>query len=88
MQPFSLSRLIAEAGFAATNLGQRRDIRIILRSLPDWLDDPEQIARCEAILLFGLGKNAAAADRLSSLHADDCLALRVLLAPPSQETLV
>lgn len=83
----SLSRLIVEAGFAAVNLGLRTEMNDILAALPDWLDDPQQLARCEATLLFGLGRRRAASARLDDLPDDDCLPLRVLLAPYSGENI-
>lgn len=80
-----LPRLIVEAGFAAVNHGLRAELHDILAALPDWLDDPRQLAQCEAILLFGLGRRRAASARLESLPADDCQPLRVLLAPLLEE---
>lgn len=81
----SLSRLIVEAGFAAVNLGLRNEMHDILLALPEWLDDPEQLARCEALLLFGLGRPSTALTRLATLPQDDCLPLRSLLSPQNQE---
>lgn len=81
----SLSRLIVEAGFAAINLGLRNEMHDILAALPEWLDDPEQRARCEALLLFGLGRPSAAQTRLATLPAEECLPLRTLLASQNQE---
>ncbi|AXE30569.1 EscG/YscG/SsaH family type III secretion system needle protein co-chaperone [Chromobacterium phragmitis] len=74
-------RLALEAGFAAVNHGLRAEMEDILAALPDWLDDPEQRARTEAVLLFGLGRRRAAAARLAALPPDDCLPLRRLLSP-------
>jgi len=85
MKTRSLPQLVVEAGFAAVSQGLRPELRDILPALPHWLDDPEQLARCEAFLLFGLGRRRAARKRLDTLSADDCLPLRALLAPPSEE---
>lgn len=82
---YPLPRLIVEAGFAAVNHGLRAELHDILAALPDWLDDPSQLAQCEAILLFGLGRRRAASARLACLPAEECLPLRALLAPPSEE---
>lgn len=79
MSTFPLVRLIVESGFASVNHGLRAEIHDILVALPDWLDDPEQLARCEAILLFGLGRHRAAAAKLAKLSPNDCQPLRDLL---------
>ncbi|MFM5540443.1 EscG/YscG/SsaH family type III secretion system needle protein co-chaperone [Aeromonas veronii] len=76
----SLPSLIIEAGFAAVNHGMRAEMHDILAALPDWLDDPDQLARCEAIMLFGLGRRRAAIARLENLPPNDCLPLRTLLS--------
>lgn len=77
-----ITRLVVEAGFAAVNHGLRAEMRDILAALPDWIDDPVQLARIEAILLFGLGRRSAAAVRLTTLDATDCGVLRTLLDQP------
>ncbi|QAU25526.1 DUF1039 domain-containing protein [Dyella sp. M7H15-1] len=79
-------RLVIEAGFVATNLGMREQMKTILAALPDWIDDASQLARCEAILLFGLRRRKAAKAKLDLLPADDCTALRALLAPTPTHT--
>ncbi|VVE55812.1 DUF1039 domain-containing protein [Pandoraea sputorum] len=83
----SVPRLIVELGFAAMSQGLRAEVRDILAALPDWIDDPQQLARCEATLLFSLGRRRAAAKRLAKLSAEDCAPLRALLAPKPLETL-
>ncbi|MEO2215977.1 EscG/YscG/SsaH family type III secretion system needle protein co-chaperone [Chromobacterium vaccinii] len=80
-----ISRLVIEAGFAAVNHGLRAEMHDILAALPDWLDEPAQLARCEAVLLFGLGRRRAAAARLAALPDDDCAPLRALLNATSSE---
>nr|AAV69416.1 EsaH [Edwardsiella tarda]7Y6C_B Chain B, EscG/YscG/SsaH family type III secretion system needle protein co-chaperone [Edwardsiella piscicida]7Y6C_E Chain E, EscG/YscG/SsaH family type III secretion system needle protein co-chaperone [Edwardsiella piscicida] len=85
MDTLSVPHLVVEAGFAAVNCGMRAEMHDILNALPDWLDDPDQVTRCEAILLFGLGRQRAAAARLAMLPPDDCLPLRALLTPTTQE---
>ncbi|EAA3660116.1 EscG/YscG/SsaH family type III secretion system needle protein co-chaperone [Salmonella enterica] len=75
-----LPRIIVEAGFAAVNYGLRAELNDILAALPDWLDDPLQLAQCEAILLFGLGRRRAARARLKRLPDEDCQPLRALLS--------
>ena len=80
-----LSQLVIEAGFAAINLGLQNEMRDILASLPDWLEEPDQLAQCEALLLFGLGRKKAALARLDTLAAQTCLPLRALLCPANQE---
>lgn len=81
-----IPRLVVEAGFAAVGHGLRAEMHDILAALPDWLDDAEQLARCEATLLFGLGRRRAASERLARLGANDCAALRTLLNPSAAET--
>lgn len=75
----SIARLVVEAGFAAGGYGLRAEMHDILLALPDWVEDPQQLARCEATLLFCLGRRRAAAERLALLSADDCVVLRTLL---------
>lgn len=79
-------RLVIEAGFSAAPYGLRRDMHAILAALPDWLDEPEQLARCEALLLFGLGRLNAARTRLASLPDDELPPLRAALTTPQSAT--
>lgn len=85
----SVRRLVAEAGVAAAHHGLRADARTMLAALPDWLDDPVQLAQCEALLLIGLNRLEAAGERLAALPPDDSAPLHELLAaataaaPPS-----
>ena len=81
----AIVRLVVEAGFAAVNQGLREEMHDILAALPDWIEEPTQLAQAEAVLLFGLGRRAAAAARLQTLDASDCSALRTLLAQPLKE---
>jgi type III secretion system SsaH family protein len=74
--------LVVEAGFAAVNLGMREEMKTILAALPNWIDDAELLAHCEAVLLFGLKRKKAAQARLDTLPANDCAALRALLTTP------
>ncbi|WP_217482497.1 DUF1039 domain-containing protein [Burkholderia lata] len=82
----AIARLVVEAGFAAISQGLRGEMCDILAALPDWIAEPEQLARIEAVLLFGLGRRTAAAARLGTLNAADCGALRALLVQPLHET--
>lgn len=81
----SIRRLIVESGFAAVNYRFRTEIRQILNSLPDWIDDAPQLARVESILLFGLQQHAAARARLATLDPGDCRELRTLLDRSQEE---
>lgn len=81
----TIARLAAEAGFAAVNHGLRPELRDILVALPDWINDPVQLACVEAILLFGLGQHTAAARRLSAVDAGDCGVLSTLLTQPLED---
>jgi type III secretion system SsaH family protein len=81
-----IARTIVEAGFTAVNHGLRAEMHDILAALPDWLDDADQLARCEALLLFGLGRHSAAAAKLAGLPDDDCAPLRALLKSSSKES--
>lgn len=80
--PPSIARLVVEASFAAVSQGLRAEMHDILAALPDWIEDPQQLARCEATLLFCLGRRRAAAERLAVLGEDDCVVLRKLLSRP------
>ncbi|TDR76586.1 EscG/YscG/SsaH family type III secretion system needle protein co-chaperone [Paludibacterium purpuratum] len=84
----AIRRLVVEAGFAAVNHGLQREMRTILASLPDWLDDPAVLAACQATLLFGLGDRAGAESRLDSADPVLCAPLRQLLgdAPARAES--
>ncbi|MBC8642803.1 EscG/YscG/SsaH family type III secretion system needle protein co-chaperone [Caballeronia sp. EK] len=75
-------RLIVETGFAAVNHGLRPEIRDILAAVPDLVNDSSQVARVEAILLFGLGHRRAAAARLTTLDVPECGVLRAILKQP------
>ena len=84
--PEGTARLVAEAGFAAVNHGLRAEMCDILAALPDWIDEPAQLAGAEAILLFGLGQRNAAVQRLATadaVDALDCGALHTLLTQSS-----
>lgn len=83
--PQSIARLVAEAGFAAVSHGLRAEMRDILAALPDWIDDPVQLARIEAIVLLGLGQRHAAARRLATVDAGDVGVLSALLTQDSPE---
>ncbi|MBJ7262943.1 MAG: EscG/YscG/SsaH family type III secretion system needle protein co-chaperone [Burkholderiaceae bacterium] len=83
--PQSIARLVAEAGFAAVNHGLRAEMRDILSALPDWIDEPVQLARIEAIVLLGLGQRRAAARRLAAVDAGDVGVLSALLTQDSPE---
>lgn len=80
--PSSIARLVVESSFAAISHGLRAEMHDILLALPDWIEDRQQLARCEATLLFCLGRRRAAAKRLAMLGADDCALLRNLLNRP------
>ena len=82
----NIRQLVIEAGCAAINLGMRNEMKAILAALPDWIDDPCQLARCEALLLFGLQRRKAARAKLDQLSSDDCAALRSLLTTPLTHT--
>ncbi len=64
----------------AVNHGLRNEIRHILPSIQDWVSDPMQQLRCEAILFFGLGDYASCKARMELLPEDDCEPLRTLLS--------
>lgn len=88
MDMLSVPRLVVEAGFAAVNCGMRAEMHDILNALPDWLDDPDQIARCEAILLFGLGASERPRPVWRCYRRTTACALRALITPPTQEKTV
>ncbi|AKK24875.1 DUF1039 domain-containing protein [Pandoraea oxalativorans] len=85
MSPPSFPRLIVELSFAAVSQRLRPEVKEILAALPDWIDDPQQLARCEAMLLYSLGRYRAAAKRLAKLSADDCVQLRGLVLMKTQQ---
>lgn len=76
----AVRKLVAETGFAAAHHNLRPQTRAILAALPDWIADPAQLARCEAVMLIGLHRLDDAAKRLATLAPDDCIALRELIA--------
>lgn len=85
MSPPSFPRLIVELSFAAVSQRLRTEVKEILVALPDWIDDPKQLARCEAMLLYSLGRYRAATKRLATLSADDCAQLRGLILLKTQK---
>lgn len=85
MSPPSIPRLIVELSFAAVSQRLRTEVKEILVALPDWIDDPQQLARCEAMLLYSLGRYRAAAKRMAKLSADDCVQLRGMILLKTQQ---
>lgn len=82
----SLARIVIEAGFAGADYLLRDEMRTILAAVPDFISDPLQQARCEAILLFEMGRPRAAAKRLKLLPDDDCVPLREMLATTTKRS--
>ena len=74
-----IRRLVVEAGFAAVNLGLRHELRIILKALPGWIEDPVVLASCQATMLFGLNQPTDALAQLDGLPEEVCEELRSLL---------
>lgn len=77
--PQATRQLIVSSAFAAINHGLTIQAERIVAAFPELIPEPETRALCQALVLFGLSKPAAALHCLTTCLLPEALQLRQLI---------